>query len=220
MTPALSAVYDDLVQHAADGRFAAAVRALRDRFAAKTGAFGASDAWFEERTAAHWDRVLTDRATLRTMRAAPPPSFGAAHHAALDALDRAQRGLFELRRVDTRAIDACCVVGGGSFRIADDEELLGRLLAPGDEVAPGLLDGHVVPTARGVALLPGLLLHDPAATPHIRALIDRVAASEPSTGGHDALLDKLLAMRHRFAARSRMRVHQVYRPESIDDPPA
>ena len=63
MTPSLAGVHDDLV--AAAAVHTALVSDLRARFIERVGPFSPSDAWFEERTAALWDRALVDRRTGR-----------------------------------------------------------------------------------------------------------------------------------------------------------
>ena len=192
MTPSLAAVYDDLVAEAS--RHEAIVAELRSSFE-KLGAFASDDAWFEERSAALWDRVLVD------------PRIGALlardervqNHA--QALGRAQRGLFEVHP-EAQTVDLVCMVSGAAFRLADSDDAARAMRTGGD--SGGWIDGHVVPTTEGVALLPGFLVHSAEATEPMRALL---TTDLP----FDERLDALLAMRHRLASLSRMRAKQVYR---------
>ncbi len=185
MTPSLAAVYDSLVEAAAAPAFAPIVAEHRTRFETRVGPFAPSDPWFEERSAALWDRVLIDPRVHRALATDVP--FG-----------RAQRGLFEVE-AGPHGIDLVCVVRGAAFRLAKSDQAVGTLVRGG-----GWIDGHVVPTSEGVALLPGLLVHPAEASEPMRELV--------GTGlPFEELLDELLGMRHRLAARSRMKARQVYR---------
>jgi hypothetical protein len=184
MTPTLAAVYDDLVARAAKHEeVVAEVRAAFQRL----GAFAPNDPWFEERSAALWDRVLIDPRIVAAF----------ADDRVVQQLGRAQRGLFEVHPTE-RTVDLHCMVRGAAFRLAESDDAA-RTMKEG-----GWIDGHVVPTTEGVALLPGFLVHAPEATEPMRALI---ASNDP----FDALLDSLLAMRHKLASLSRMKAKQVYR---------
>lgn len=205
MTPSLASVYDALITRAADPSFADLVDPIRERFVRHVGPISppvdgemraATDAWFEERSAALWDRVLTDRAVLARMPNAP------------EGLAHAQRGLFEVHATGDD-VDLFCVATGAAFRLSPSDEA-GRALGSGhrhveDDVAPGLIDGHVVPTIEGITILPGILVHPAEATPLVLQMVD-----EMENVGVD-VLDELLSMRHRLASSSRMKAKQVYR---------
>ncbi len=219
MTPSLASVYDALVAFVADPSFvgAAEVAAARGAFEKRVGTFAPSDPWFEERSAALWDRVLTLPAVLDAVAEARPASFGRDHLAALTALRRAQRGLFEVH-ASRDGVDLVCVVRGAAFRMAPADDtvkgLVPRAVATGadDDVSPGLLDARVVPTAEGVALLPGLLSHPAEATEAVASVLARARTMEKA---NDDIFDALLAMRHKLASLSRMKAKQVYRPEAL-----
>lgn len=194
MTPSLTAVYDDLVAEAsAHEELVSEVRAAFQRL----GAFSPSDAWFEERSAALWDRVLIDPRVGSALA-------GSAHANVLQQLGRAQRGLFEVHPHE-KTVDMLCAIRGAAFRLAESDDAA-RAMSRGGE--GGWIDGHVVPTTEGVALMPGFLVHTPEATEPMRALIARELP-------FDALLDGLLAMRHRLASLSRMKAKQVYRGDAF-----
>ena len=187
MTPSLTAVYDELVAEAsAHEELVSEVRAAFQRL----GAFSPSDPWFEERSAALWDRVLLEPRVGAALA-------GGAHANVLQQLGRAQRGLFEVHPCE-KTVDMLCVVRGAAFRLAESDDAA-RAMSRGGE--GGWIDGHVIPTTEGVALLPG-------ATEPMRALIARELP-------FDALLDGLLGMRHRLASLSRMKAKQVYRAEAF-----
>ena len=212
MTPSLGSVYDALIARAADADLADLVQPVREAFVRRVGPFAPTDAWFEERSAALWDRVLTDRAVIARMNETEKSND---RRAALQALGRAQRGLFEVHTTGDD-VDVVCVVTGAAFRRARSDEG-GRALAIGhrgeDDVAPGLVDARVVPTIDGVSLLPGVLAHAAEARPQIEEVVTRARERERS---HDDLFDALLSMRHRLAALSRMKAKQVYRVELLD----
>jgi hypothetical protein len=212
MIAALALAHASLAEDLGAPPFAALVADARAEFERACGGYEPSDACFEERSAALTDRVLT--------RAAVGARFGAADGARgtlLRALARAERGLFSLRRHDAR-VDLECVVCGGAFRLAPADDLAGlRTAASGgtaarESTAPGLIDGHVVPTPSGVVMLPGVLVHTAEATSAIVALSGAPAVREMP---HAALLDALLLLRHQLATRTRSRPHQVYRVEAL-----
>jgi hypothetical protein len=212
MTPSFASVYDDLVAAVAAEPFAELAAACREDFAKRVGSFSPTDPWFEERSAASWDRVLCDHAVLRRLTDAPPPAFGREHLAALRALGRAQRGLFEVHATEGTPVDLVCLVRGAAFRLAPTDDV-GVSLARssrGDAVSPGAIDARVVPTAEGVAVLPGILVHPAEATLPLREVIARGREL-----AEDDLLDALLAMRHRLGSLSRMKARQVYRAELL-----
>lgn len=191
MTPSLAAVYDDLVAEASQQT--AIVAEVRSAFE-RLGTFAPDDAWFEERSAALWDRVLLDPRISESLSSSVAAQ-----------LARAQRGLFEVRP-ESQTVDLVCMVSGAAFRLADSDDAARAMRGGSDH--GGWIDGHVVPTTEGVALMPGFLAHAAEATEPMRALI---TAELPFT----TLLDALLSMRHRLAALSRMRAKQVYRSESL-----
>lgn len=200
MTPSLARVYDDLVAAAASPELAALVDPIRARFVERVGPFSPTDPWFEERSAAAWDRVLVDPEVHRRLPADP---------ASIRSLSCAQRGLFEVHPA-ARTVDVVCVVSGAAFRLASEDDAAQAMSHGGEG---GWLDGHVVPTAEGVALLPGMLVHSAEAIEPMREL---AKVDLP----FDVLLDALLSMRHRLASRSRMRARQVYRAESLPTRPS
>ena len=214
MTPSLSSVYDTLVAHAATEHLADVVAPVRSAFQRRVGPYAPTDAWYEERAAALWDRVLTDRAVLARMRELRPPSFGRDHLAALDGLVHAQRGLFEVH-AQHELVDLVCVVTGAAFRLAPSDDA-GRALTLGgsrDEgVSPGVIDARVLPMPEGVCILPAVLAHPAEATEPIHAVIARAIERALPI---DDLLDGLLSMRHRYSALSRMKVKQIYRAEGL-----
>ena len=219
MTPSISSVYDALVGHVAEDAFADLVGPLRAAFVRRVGPFAPTDPWFEERSAALWDRVITTPSVLSRTSASPPSSFGRDHLGALVALGRSQRGLFEVH-ANREAVDLSCLVTGAAFRLSPTDDAARGLAtmggAGGDEdVAPGLIDGRVVPTAEGVAILPGMLIHPAVAHEPIVAVLARARSLSMA---NDDLLDALLAMRHRHGSLSRMKAKQVYRVEALGTP--
>lgn len=209
MTPELANVYDALIALAADARFADLVGPIRAAFERRVGPFSPADVWFEERSAALWDRVLTDRAVLERMLDDLP-----ANQVVLASLARTQRGLFEVHAARDD-VDLVCVATGAAFRLSRLDDA-GRALATGhrgEDVAPGLIDGRVIATREGSSVLPGMLVHAAEATAQITDVVARARALGLAD---DDLFDALLSMRHRLASLSRMKPKQVYRAELLD----
>lgn len=201
MTPSLAAVHEQLVAAAAAPELSGVVSEIRARFAERVGPFSPTDPWFEERSAALWDRVLCDR---RVLAALGGQALSPEQRVVVDNLWRAQRGLFEVHPAGG-TVDVMCVVSGAAFRLAKSDDAA-RAMSRGGE--GGWIDGHVAASAEGVALLPGFLVHPAEATEPMRALVSIELE-------FDALLDALLAMRHQLAARSRMKAKQVYRADAL-----
>lgn len=214
MTPSLAKVYEALVARAAEFPLEGVVAAVRERFVARVGAFTPTDAWFEERSAALWDRVLCVPAFHARLALEPRGSFSREEADAIAALQRAQRGLFEASCPAHGELDLACLATGAAFRLSRADDAASLLARAGDDGAAlsGLIDAHVLSTPEGVALLPGMLVHPSEARAPIEACLAQARARGLATVD---LLDALLAMRHRLGARSRMRAHQVYRPEEI-----
>jgi hypothetical protein len=214
VTPTLAKVYEGLVARAADFAFAGVVARVRERFEARVGSFSPADAWFEERSAALWDRVLCDAEFHGRLAVESRASFARDELDALGALLRAQRGLFEVSCAPHGSVDVTCLVTGAAFRLSKADDAGASLARAGDVggAQSGLLDAHAIATPEGVALLPGMLVHPPEAREPITACLARAEALSMSPLD---VLDALLAMRHRLAARSRMKAHQVYRAEEI-----
>lgn len=215
MTPSLAKVYEALVARAADFSFEGIVAVVRERFCTRVGAFTPADPWFEERSAALWDRVLCEVELHARLTHERRSSFSPEELAVLAALLRAQRGLFEASCLAHGEVDLTCLVTGAAFRLSKADDAARSLARAGEDGAAlsGLLDAHVVATPEGVALLPGMLVHAPEAHEPILACLARARAL--SLAPID-VLDGLLAMRHRLGARSRMKPHQVYRPEALE----
>ncbi len=222
LTPSLAAVYDDLIA-ACDAHRADVVADVRRAFEARVSPFSPTDPWFEERSSALWDRVLVAVSSERP----PHAALRSAYEPALVALASAQRGLFEVRPCPVsagRTVDVTCAVSGAAFRLAESDETARAMAhtlvgggSDGAHAGGGWIDGHVVATSEGVALLPGFLVHEAEASEPMRALVE--VAAERGLSFED-LLDALLAMRHKLAARSRMKPKQIYRADALPAPRA
>ncbi len=187
----MAAAYDLLVQRAADRT--ADVARVRAAFEAAAGAYSPDDSFYEERAAALWDRVLTDREVLAAL---VEPG------AVIGALSRAHRGLYAV--IDAgEDVDLECLVSGAVFRLSRADSAHASLRQAHSEGER--LDAFVVPSPEGACLLPGVLVHPASA----RAAIERLLQAPRATPA--GLLDALLGMRHRLATLGRMRPEVVYR---------
>jgi hypothetical protein len=198
----LRATYDAVVERGGDAVHAEDVRALREDFAARTGAFGPEDPWFDVRSAAFWDSVACSPFAERLAE-----GCGDEVREGTRALRRAHRGLFRVRAEGGSFVLACVVTG---IELAIDAPTGGLLDAL--TRAEGLVDGRVAGSQDEVLLLPGALFHPPHATEAIAALLP---LAEARALEKDALLDALLKMELALRTLSRVRPSFAYREASL-----
>jgi hypothetical protein len=198
----LRATYDTLVERGGDAAFAGEVRALREAFAARTGAFGPEDRWFEVRSAAFWDDVVCSPFARRLAE-----GLGEDVLRATEALRRAHRGLFRVR-AERGAFTLSCVVSGIELSIDPPSGGLLDALTRAD----GLVDGRVAGSPEEVVLLPGAFFHPPDATEAITALLP---VADARALEKDELLDALLRMELSLHALSRVRPSFAYREAAL-----
>jgi hypothetical protein len=199
MTPSLESLYEPLIVFASE-HLSAFVAQMRLEFSGVI-AFATNDAWYEETIAAFWDRALCDPRMVHAARDANVPQNMAEM---LDRLARAQRGLFHVE-ADSDGASLECIVSGAHFRLSPQGSFRW--------IDAGLLDAHVVPTLEGVAVLPGVLVHEASA----RECVERVVARAQALAmPQNTLLDALLTMRHRLVVAGRLKPHHAYRPELLD----
>jgi hypothetical protein len=204
------------------GKEAHAARALEARraFEARTGAFGAEDAWFEARSRAFWDFAVT-RGGLGPLAAG---EVGEDARAWLGPLSSAHRGLFVVEDDDDVLVLRDLLSGVELFvdefdpgtKDALDALRSGRASARAPS-AP--FDGRVVAggTPPRSALLPGAIFHPEDAAAPIESVL--LAARARGTGAED-VLDALLRMELSLRKLSRVKASYAYRPEALIPPRA
>jgi hypothetical protein len=212
VTPALSAVYDELLTRAATPPLADRADALRKGFFARTqGSVSSQSPEPESRLRASWDDALTKGG----LAAAIEESLeDAAERSLARAISRAHRSLFRLTSDHGKRI-AEDLMSGAWFLILPRDDV-GRAAFGGEEAGEDpLFDASIVAASDGCATLPGIIFHPADATPHIYRILDAARARGLSPG---RVCDALLRMQHTFSTLSRVKIAFAYRLEALDAP--
>ena len=210
VTPALSAVYDELLTRASAPPLADRSEALRKAFVTRTqGSVASQSPEPEARVRASWDDALTTGGLAKAIS----ESFDdPAERSLARALSRAHRSLFRIAYVDDCRI-AEDLLSGASFLILPRDDI-GRAAFAGEQTGEDpLFDARIVAASDGCATLPGIIFHPTDATPHIYRIIDTARARGLSSG---QVCDALLRMEHTFATLSRVKIAFAYRVQALD----
>jgi hypothetical protein len=181
---------------------------LHAAFEQRTGAFGPDDPWFESRSRAFWDDVMTRQpgSTAPILEGAE----GGEEPWAL-ALRRSHRGLF-LSRTDHGALVLSDILSGAELLVHEVDEASRDSLASNESV----FDGTVVALSSGesgrLALLPGSIFHLEGAE---EAIAHVIAAARARGIANGALQDALLRMELSLRTLSRVKPSYAYRPEAL-----
>jgi hypothetical protein len=205
VTPALSAVYDELLVRAAAPPWRDRAEAWKEEFLRRTSSTG-DPGDSEERLRAAWDDVLTRGGIAGEIAdALDDPS----ERALARVLARAHRGIFRLTVQNGQGI-VVDVASGASFVLIRRDDIGRAVAATSDETA--LFEARVVAATDGCAMLPGVIFHPQDATP----IIYRVLAAARQRGmSDDELCDALLRMHHAFSTLSRVKIAYAYKIEAL-----
>jgi hypothetical protein len=208
VTPALSAVYDELLARASAPENGGRALALREAFLRRTSSStpgGPTEP--EDRMRAAWDDALTTGG-LAAELASGLEDRG--ERALARVLSRAHRSVFRMSLLGSHRI-ATDVLGGASFLVLPRDDIGREVLALGGEDAP-LFEARIVAATDGCAMLPGIIFHPPDATP----LIDEICnAAEKRGMSAGDLCDALLRMQHTFRNLSRVKIGYAYKVEAL-----
>jgi hypothetical protein len=210
VTPALSAVYDELLTRAAAPPLSERADALRKSFFARTqGSVASQTPEPESRVRASWDDALTTGNLATTIE---PSLDDPAERSLARAISRAHRSLFRLATDHGRRI-AEDLLSGASFLILPRDDI-GRAEFAGEQIEEDpLFDARIVAASDGCATLPGIIFHPTDAMPHIHKIIDVARARGLSA---DQVCDALLRMEHTFSTLSRVKIAFAYKLEALD----
>ena len=210
MTPALSAVYDELLTRASapgERERSAALRAAFFRRTSSSTPGGAAEP--EDRERAAWDDALTSGGLAHDLAASlDDPS----ERSLARVLSRAHRGVFRMGLAGTqRAVHD--VMSGASFLVLPRDDIGREVLAVGEDEA--LFEARIVAASDGCAMLPGIIFHPPDATP----LIGEILLAGKQRGlSRPELCDALLRMQHTFRNLSRVKMSYAYKVEALSAP--
>jgi hypothetical protein len=207
VTPALTAVYDELLARAGNPPHAERAIALRDAFLRRTSSSSRAAAEPEDRFRAAWDDALTAGGLAADLA----ETFEDPGERALArVLSRAHRGVFRMSLLGGRRI-AEDALSGASFLVLARDDIGREVLALGGEDSP-LFEARIVAATDGCAMLPGIIFHPPDATPLIS---DLVRAGVDRGMSRDDLCDALLRMQHTFRNLSRVKIGYCYKAEAL-----
>jgi hypothetical protein len=205
VTPALSAVYDELLLRASSPPFDGDARRHREQFEARSGSLPPDHHARAQRDAASWeDALVAGGLALRIAATFDDP----AERSLLHVFSRAHRGVF----VPTRVGAAPCLRdlwGGGVFLLLPRDDV-GRALG---EVEGVPFVGRIVAGADGCAVLPGRVWLPEASLPLLPEIFREARARRLLT---DAVAEGLLWMEHLMATLSRIKPQYAFRPEALD----
>jgi hypothetical protein len=205
VTPALSAVYEELLLRACQPPFDQRASAWRAEFEHRTGSFPADHPNRSARDGAGWEDALV----LGGLADAVGASLeDAAEQALSQVIARAQRGLFELASHNKHPFLRDLWDGGAFLLLARDE--VGR--AAGDTGGTVFL-GRVVAGVDGCAVLPGLVWLPSESVPLLGPLVEGGKARGMEL---DDFAEALLRMDHALATMSRVKAQFAFRLEHLD----
>jgi len=205
VTPALNAVYDELLIRAAADPFQAQAQRHRDGFDRRTGLIPPEHPARSARDAASWEDALVAGDLARQVASTLDDP---AERSLAIIFARAQRGLFvpELRGQTPCLVD---LWRGGEF-----------LLLPRDDVGRAMTEvqgipfvGRIVAGSDGCAVLPGRVWLPQDALPLLPDII-RAARARPMDT--DAFCEAILWMEHTLATMSRVKPQYAFRAEGLD----
>lgn len=204
----LEALVEELVRSVSEAEVAEA----QQEFFALTGPYESGDAWYEERSRAFFDWLVSEwqqGRVVRRFRDAEPRSE--AELEACAGLLAHMRGIFRVEVHRAPGTDEArrvhCLIGGAAFALTNHEGG-GARLREGD-----IFDGRVVAHAGAIELMPGPVFHPRRAHEALLSVVQRAA-----TEGRDArsVCDSLMRMRMRFDRFTSMQARHVYRFDALD----
>jgi hypothetical protein len=205
--PSFASTFETFVADAGSSLEAERITELHRAFEKRTGAFGPDDPWFESRSRAFWDDVMTRQSAFEGVLAGMKDDDPRRPWAV--ALKRSHRGLFRWR-MDEHGL-LLVDVWSGIELVVDEVDLASRdaLSSPS-----GPFDGTVVATTDPLrlALLPGSIFHPEDAEP---AIADVVALARKRRMRAGAVLDALLRMELSLRVLSRVKPSYAYRAEAL-----
>ncbi len=205
MTPALTAVYDELLLRASADPFAAEAEQLRAAFATRCGAVPDDHETRGVRDDAAWEDALVQGGLARRVADTldDPSERSLAITFAL-----AQRGLFVAFAVGSRVCVRDLWRGGEFLLLARDD--LARSFAEVDGVP---FAGRLIAGADGCAVLPGRLWLPTTSLPLLPAIVDEARRRSLDT---DPAIEAICWMEHLMATMSRVKPQYAFRPENLD----
>ncbi|RYE84102.1 MAG: hypothetical protein EOO75_18535, partial [Myxococcales bacterium] len=205
MTPALTAVYDELLLRASSGSKSPEAGRLRAAFAERIGAVPPDHESRAARDAAAWEDALVQGGLARRV-AATFDDPGERSLALVFAL--AQRGLFVPFQAGRRPCLRDLWRGGEFVLLARDD--LARSFAEVDGVP---FAGRIVAGADGCAVLPGRLWLPATSLPLLPPIVDEARRRGLDT---DATIEAFCWMEHLMATMSRIKPQYAFRPDNLD----
>jgi hypothetical protein len=207
MTPALSAVYDELLARASAPGRAERTAALRAAFLKRTSSSTPAGSESEDRERAAWDDALTaGRLAGELAETLDDPS----ERALARVLSRAHRAVFRMTLLGPNRA-AYDVLSDASFLVLPRDDI-GREVLASESEDEALFEARIVAASDGCAMLPGVVFHPPDATPLIYEIL---TAGRQRGMSRDELCDALMRMQHTFRNLSRVKIGYAYKVEAL-----
>ena len=208
MIPTLRAVYDELIERAANPPFADRASSMRAEFLDRCGRLDSDDPGAGCREAAAWEDVLVRGGLAKAV--AEHLDDPAEREVAL-SLSLAHRGLFDFSRLDGMLI-ARDLWSRAEFIVLPGDDI-GREIAPADAGTDSpLCQARLVASLQGCAILPGAVFHPLDARAQVEQVLTAARRRQLPT---DIVLDALLKMEHTWRTLSRVKVGYAYRPAAL-----
>lgn len=208
VTPALSAVYDELLARASAPGLRDRTTSLRAAFLRRTSSStpgpGSEP---EDRERAAWDEALTTGGLAAELAVGlDDPS----ERALARVLSRAHRAVFRMTLLGSQRA-AHDVLSGAVFLVLPRDDI-GREVLTADGEDESLFEARIVAASDGCAMLPGVVFHPPDATPLI---YDVLTAGKQRGMSRSELCDALMRMQHTFRHLSRVKIGYAYKVEAL-----
>ena len=208
VTPALRAVYDELVERAARPPFADRAQALRDGFLERCGRPDPGCSAAGVRDAAAWeDALVRGRLAVEIGAQMSDP----AERATATGLAHSQRGVFIFAEIGSVLV-ARDLWSAAEFVLAAGDDVAREMAAAGRLAESPLCEARVMATDQGCAVLPGPVFHPLDARQHVHQVL---AVAHQRGLDTDTVMDALLEMEHTWHTLSRVKVTYAYRPERL-----
>ena len=208
MTPAHSAMYEELLARATRPPHAERAHAWRAAFLDRSGRFDPGHPLADVRDRAAWEDALVRGGLCRAIAAELEDP---AERALCRSLETAHRGIFVSRAL--AGTELCRDLwSGAEFVLLARDDVVRELALTTERGGCPLWQARLVATPGGCVVLPGAVFHPVDALTPVEETL-RVARERSLE--RDVVLDSLLRMEHAFRTLTRVKLAYAYRPAAL-----